>query len=187
MPILYLSITSSLHWLPKNKMPRKVRGLPHHLSRLVRNDSLIISEIDNFAAFELKLKLICNQGDEFGIRGFSLGIADGIAEKSLQSIQIPSVPGNLDGMADGTLHTGRRGLECFGHLGVQYLGDGVDHIHIVDSDVFIGLFIAVMLSCLLSCSYYSKNRNPAQVPCSTHTDFLFFVICEADQSASAFF
>ena len=28
-------------------------------------------------------------------------------------------------MADGSFHSGRGGLECFRHLGVQYLGDGV--------------------------------------------------------------
>ena len=27
-----------------------------------------------------------------------------------------------------------RGLECFRHLGIQYLGDGVDYVHIVDGD-----------------------------------------------------
>ena len=37
-------------------------------------------------------------------------------------------------MADGPLHPAGGGLEGLGHLGVQYLGDGVDHIHIVDGD-----------------------------------------------------
>ena len=35
-------------------------------------------------------------------------------------------------MTDGSFHTAGGGLECFRHLGVQYLGDGVDDIHIVD-------------------------------------------------------
>ena len=61
-------------------------------------------EICHFAGLQLKLQFVCNKGDEFGIRGFSLGIADGIAKKTLQSIQIPSVPGHFDGMADGTLY-----------------------------------------------------------------------------------
>ena len=74
---------------------------------------------------QLQLELVCNQGDEFRVRGFSLGIADGIAEKSLQSIQVASVPGDFDGMADGTLHPAGGGLECLCHLGVQYLGDGI--------------------------------------------------------------
>ena len=83
------------------------------------------SEIRHFRRLQLKLQFVCNKGDELRIRGFSLGIADGIAKKSLQSIQIPSVPGNFDGMADGPFHSGRRGLECFRYLGIQYLGDGV--------------------------------------------------------------
>ena len=83
------------------------------------------SEMSNLRRLQLQLQLISDQGDKFRIRGFSLGIADGIAEKSLQSIQISSVPGHFDGMADGTLHSGRGGLECFRHLGVEYLGDGI--------------------------------------------------------------
>jgi hypothetical protein len=30
---------------------------------------------------------------------------------------------------------------------------------------FVAMFMALMLFCLLSCFYYSKNRKPAQVPC----------------------
>ena len=70
-------------------------------------------------------KFVSDQGDKFWVRGFSLGIADRIAEKSLERIQIASVPGDFDGMADGTLHTAGGGLECFRHLGVEHLGDGI--------------------------------------------------------------
>ena len=83
------------------------------------------SEIGNLRRLQLKLQFVSDQGDKFGIRGFSLGIADGIAEKSLQSVQIPSVPGDFDGMSDGTLHAAGGGLECFRYLGVEHLGDGV--------------------------------------------------------------
>ena len=92
------------------------------------------SEIGNLGRLQLKLQFVSNQGDELGIGGFSFGIADGIAEKSLQRIQITAVPGNLDGVPDGPLYSGRGGLECFRHLRVQYLGDGVDDIHVVDGD-----------------------------------------------------
>ena len=78
--------------------------------------------------FQLQLQLICNEGDELTIRGFSLGIADGIAEKSLQSIQIASIPGDFNGVADGTLHSGRRGLEGLSHLRIEYLCDGIDGV-----------------------------------------------------------
>ena len=83
------------------------------------------SEIGNLAGLQLKLQFVSDKGDKFGIRGFSLGIADSIAEKSLQSVQVTSVPGYLDGVADGALHSAGGGLECFRHLGVQHLGDGV--------------------------------------------------------------
>ena len=83
------------------------------------------SKIGHFRRLELQLQLICNKRNKFGIRGFSLGIADGIAEKSLQRIQIASVPCHFDGVPDSTLDSGRGGLECFRHLGVKHLGDGV--------------------------------------------------------------
>ena len=86
---------------------------------------LFFLEISNLAGLQLQGKLVCNKRDEFRIRGFSLGIAYGIAEKSLQRIQVASVPGNLNGMADGALHAGRRGLESLCHLGIKYLGDGI--------------------------------------------------------------
>ena len=73
----------------------------------------------------MQLQFISDKGDELRIRGFSLGIADGVAEKSLQRIQVASVPGYFDGMADGPLYSGWGGLECFRHLGVQYLGNGI--------------------------------------------------------------
>ena len=82
-------------------------------------------EIRNFRRLQLQLQVVSDKRNKFGIRGFSFGVADGIAEKSLQSIQIASVPGYFDGMADGTLHSGRGSLECLGPLGVQYLGDGI--------------------------------------------------------------
>ena len=37
------------------------------------------------------------------------------------------------------------------------------------------MFMALMRSCLLSCSHYIKNRKPAQVPCGAYADFLFFI------------
>ena len=83
------------------------------------------SEIGNLGRLQLKLELVCNKRNKFGIRGFSFGIADGIAEKSLQGIQVAPIPGHFDGVADGSFYSGRRGLECFCYLGVQYLGDGV--------------------------------------------------------------
>ena len=73
----------------------------------------------------MQLKLVSDKGNKYRIRGFSLGIADGIAKEALQSIQITSVPGDFDGVADGAFHTAGGGLEGFCHLRVQNLGDGV--------------------------------------------------------------
>ena len=94
----------------------------------------MLSETAHLGSFQLKLELVRDKGDELTIRRFSLGIADGIAEKSLQGIQIPSVPGYFDGMTNRSFHPGRCSLECLGYLGIQYLGDGVDDVHIVDGD-----------------------------------------------------
>ena len=80
----------------------------------------------------MKLELISDQSDELRIGGFSLGVGNGIAEESLERIQIATIPCHLDSMADGSFHSGRRSLECFRHLWVQYLRNGIDHIHIID-------------------------------------------------------
>ena len=83
------------------------------------------SEIAYLRALELKLELVRNQGDELRIGGLTLGIGDGVAEEPLQRIQIPPIPGDLDGVADGPLHSAWRGAEILGHLRVEHLGDGV--------------------------------------------------------------
>ena len=44
---------------------------------------LLSSEIDGFAVFQLKLELIGDQGNKFGIGGFALGIADCVPEEAL--------------------------------------------------------------------------------------------------------
>ena len=82
-------------------------------------------EIRNFRGLQLKLELVCNQGDEFGIRGFPLGIADGIAEKSLECVQITTIPGYFDGVPDGPFHPAGRSLKGLGYLRVEHLGDGI--------------------------------------------------------------
>ena len=71
------------------------------------------------------MQLVRNQGDEFRVRGLAFGIGNRVAEEPLQGVQIPSVPGHLDGVADGPLHPGWGGAEVLGHLRVEHLGDGV--------------------------------------------------------------
>ena len=76
----------------------------------------------------MQLQLVGDQSDELRIRRLALDVADGISKESLEGVQVTSVPGHLNGMADGPLHSGRRGLEGLGYLGVQYLGDGIDGV-----------------------------------------------------------
>ena len=65
---------------------------------------MFFSVIRHLGRLQLQLKLIRDKGDKLRIRGFSLGIADGIAEESLQGIQIATIPCHFDGVADGALH-----------------------------------------------------------------------------------
>ena len=86
---------------------------------------LSLSVLRRFRALELQLEFVRNEGDELRIGGLALGVAHRVAKEALQGIQISSIPGNLNGMADGPLYPGRRGAEGFGDLRVQYLCDGV--------------------------------------------------------------
>ena len=83
------------------------------------------SVLCRLGGFELELELVRDESDELRIGGLAFGVADGVAEESLQGVQIPSVPGDLDGVTDGPFHPGRGGLEGFGHLGVEDLRNGV--------------------------------------------------------------
>ena len=56
------------------------------------------SEIPNLGGLQLKLELVCDEGDKFRIGGLSLGIAHGIAEEPLEGIEVASVPGDFDGV-----------------------------------------------------------------------------------------
>ena len=73
----------------------------------------------------MKLELVCDKRNKFGIGRLPLGIADSIAEKSLEGIQITTIPCHFDSVANSPLHSGRCGLEGLGDLRVQYLGDGI--------------------------------------------------------------
>ena len=72
-----------------------------------------------------------DHGDEFAVGGLALGVAHREPEIFLQGVQVTPVPGHLDGVADGPLHPGCCGAELPGHLGVENLGHGVDHIHVL--------------------------------------------------------
>ena len=74
------------------------------------------------------MKLVRDKGNEFRICRLALRITDCVSEEPLQGVQVASVPGNFDCVANGSFYTGRCGLEGLCHLGVQYLGDGVDGV-----------------------------------------------------------
>ena len=94
-------------------------------SSIHRSGVFSLSELGCLGGFELELELVRNQGDELRIGGFPFGVGYGVAKEALKRIQIPSVPGHLDGVADGPFDSGWGGAEGFGHLGVEDLGDGV--------------------------------------------------------------
>ena len=73
----------------------------------------------------MELKLICDKRNELRIRGFSLGIGNCVPKEPLEGVQIATIPGYFDGMTDCSFYAAGCGLECFRHLGVQDLGDGV--------------------------------------------------------------
>ena len=66
-----------------------------------------------------------DQCDELTVGGLPLGIAYRVAKEALQGVQVSPVPGYLDGVADGPFYPWGGGLEGFGHLGVEDLGDGI--------------------------------------------------------------
>ena len=83
------------------------------------------SELGHVLSLKLKLELVRNQGDELRIGGLSFGVGYRVAEEPLQGVQVAPVPGDFDGVANGTLHPAGGGAEVFGHLRVEHLGDGV--------------------------------------------------------------
>ena len=66
-----------------------------------------------------------DEGNEFTVRGLALGVAHRVAKEALQGVQIPPVPGDFYGVANGPLYPAWGGPKGFGHLGVEDLGDGV--------------------------------------------------------------
>ena len=69
-------------------------------------------------ALELELEAVCDEGDELTVGGLALGIADGIAEKSLQGIQIfiallvGLMPYDLLGYGYNTIESTKTQLFC---------------------------------------------------------------------------
>ena len=83
------------------------------------------SILRRLGALELKLQPVSDKRNKLTIGGLPLGVAHGIPKEPLQGVQIPPIPGYLDGVADGTLHPAGGRPEGFRYLGIQYLRDGV--------------------------------------------------------------
>ena len=83
------------------------------------------SILRRLGALELQLEPVRDQGNKLTVRGLALGVRYRVAKEALQGVEIAPVPGYLDSVANGPLYPGRGGLEGFGHLGVENLGDGI--------------------------------------------------------------
>ena len=124
------------------------------------------------------MELVSDQGDELRIRRFTFCIAHRITEKSLQSIQVASVPSHFDGMTDSPLHSAWRGVEGLGHLRVEYLGDGIGvltaRLGVLPDAAgepcrdkyfereFIALFVPIDNYCLLAYTNDTKSQDSGQ-------------------------
>ena len=71
------------------------------------------------------MELVSDKGDELTIGRLAFCIADRVPKEALEGVQVASVPSYLNGVANGSFYTGRRGLEGLCHLGVEDFRDGV--------------------------------------------------------------
>ena len=72
-----------------------------------------------------KAQIICDHGNKFRVGGLSAVVLDGIAEIGIERIDVPSVPCNLDGVANGTLNAGGGRRIFLGDARIQDLRDRV--------------------------------------------------------------
>ena len=123
---MFVATTEKVYCIDSSKspLPTEIRCTDHPKEKN-RKPVAAQSELGHVLSFELKLELVRNQGNKLTVGRFALGVGNRVAEESLQGIQVAPIPGDLDGVADGPLHSGRRGTEGFCDLRVQYLGDGV--------------------------------------------------------------
>ena len=99
---MFVATTEKVYCIDSSKspLPTEIRCTDHPKGKS-RKPLAPQSELGDILSLQLKLQFVRDQGDELRIRGLSLGIADGVAKESLQSIQIPPIPGDLDGVPDG--------------------------------------------------------------------------------------
>ena len=116
---MLIGFTGFLYWgfrgihrveAPKGKSP-KTLATPLELGRL--------------GTLKLKLELVRNEGNELRIGGLALGIGNRVAEEPLQGIQVATVPGDFNGMADGPLYPAGGCPKGFRYLGIEDFRNGV--------------------------------------------------------------
>ena len=76
----------------------------------------------------LQPQIIRYHRDKLAIGGLTAIVLDCVTKIRIQRIHVASVPCDLDGVADGTLHAGGCGSVLFGDSWVEHLGDGIDDI-----------------------------------------------------------
>lgn len=104
-----------LHRLPSNAKHQKNGGLPP------------LACTPHFQP-----QLIRNHGDKLRISRLASGIMNGVPKVRIEHIYIASVPCHLNGMADGTFHSGGGGLISLGNGGVKLLGHRIDDLRRFD-------------------------------------------------------
>ena len=53
------------------------------------------------------------------------------AENIVKDVDIPTTPGHFNSVADGPFHPRSGGIIVFGHRRIKFLGDGFEHIPIL--------------------------------------------------------
>ena len=82
--------------------------------------------------YVLQAHIVGNHRNKLRVGGLAAVVLDGVAEIRVQSVDVAPIPRNLNGVANGTLHTGGgRGI-FLRNGGVEYLGYGIDDIVIGD-------------------------------------------------------
>ena len=95
--------------------------------------------------FVFQSQIIRNHSNKLAIRGLSTIILNGVPKVGVEGIHVAPIPGHLDGVADGALHTGGGGGVLLGHRGVEHLGHGVDHVGVLHRQQYGGAEVLVAL------------------------------------------
>ena len=80
---------------------------------------------DGWAGRASQLKMVRDCCNKRRIGGLASVWIRAVPEILFQYFNISPGPANFNGVTNGPLHSGWRGAEVFGYLGVEHLGDGV--------------------------------------------------------------